>query len=109
MTTNRIKTTDTTVWKKHIEQWKKSGLSQAAYCREHQLDDSQLSYFKRKFAGTLITSKPQAQSNGFVHVQMSPATAPAEPLTLHFANGAHLSGITGANVKTVEQLARVLA
>ncbi|MFT4928540.1 MAG: hypothetical protein ACI8WB_004659, partial [Phenylobacterium sp.] len=28
---------NSTFWKNHIEQWKKSDLSQAAYSREHQL------------------------------------------------------------------------
>jgi hypothetical protein len=100
---------NSTFWKNHIEQWKKSDLSQAAYSREHQLDQSQLSYYKRKFAGTLIPDKPQVKSNGFVSVQVTPEVQPIEPLTLHFANGAHLSGITAANVTVVTQLARALA
>ena len=109
MATNRNSTTDTTFWTNHIEQWKKSDLSQAAYCREHQLDQSQLSYFKRKFAGTLMPGKPKVKSSGFVSVQVTPQVQPIEPLTLHFANGAHLSGITAANVTVVKQLARALA
>jgi hypothetical protein len=96
-------------WENHIDQWKKSGLSQAAYCREHRLDESQLSYYKRKFAGTLVPSKPSIKSSGFVSVQVTPDAQPVERPTLHFANGAHLSGITAANVATVEQLARALA
>jgi hypothetical protein len=108
MAASRNSTQDTT-WKNHIDQWKQTDLSQAAYCREHQLDESQLSYYKRKFAGTLVSSKPQVQSSGFVNVQVAPEAQPVETLTLHFANGAHLSGITAANVATVEQLARALA
>jgi hypothetical protein len=109
MAASRNSTHNTTTWKNHIEQWKKSNLSQAAYCREHQLDESQLSYYKRKFADTLLPSKPQPQSGGFISVQVTPELQPVEPLTLHFANGAHLSGITAANVSVVKQLARALA
>ena len=109
MATSRNSTHDTPAWKNHIDQWKKSGLSQVAYCRQHQLDESQLSYYKRKFAGTLVASKKQEKTNGFVSVQLTPEVQPAEPLILHFANGAHLSGITAANVTVVKQLARALA
>jgi hypothetical protein len=109
MATSQNSTHDITAWQNHIEQWTESGLSQAAYCREHQLDESQLSYYKRKFAGTLVASKKQEKTSGFVSVQLTSEVQPAEPLTLHFANGAHLSGITAANVTVVKQLARALA
>jgi hypothetical protein len=39
-------------WKKRIEQWRQSGLSQAEYCRQHHLKDHQLSYWKRRFEKT---------------------------------------------------------
>lgn len=37
-------------WKKHITAWQDSGLSQAAYCREHGLSIKVFGYHKRKFA-----------------------------------------------------------
>ena len=106
-------TTDITAWQHHIEQWKQSKLSQAAYCREHQLNENQLSYYKRKFAGTLPTKQPHnnttVQPSGFVQVKITPDIQRPEPLTLHFANGAHLAGITADNVPVVAQLAKALS
>lgn len=37
-------------WKKHILAWQGSGLSQAAYCREHGLSVKTFGYHKRRFA-----------------------------------------------------------
>lgn len=39
-------------WKKRIEHWRQSGLSQAEYCRQHHLKDHQLTYWKRRFEKT---------------------------------------------------------
>ena len=36
------------LWKHHIESWKKSGLSQAEYCRQHNLSHHQLRYWHQK-------------------------------------------------------------
>jgi hypothetical protein len=37
-------------WKKHITAWQDSGLSQAAYCRDHGLSIKVFGYHKRKLA-----------------------------------------------------------
>ena len=42
-------------WKKRIEHWRQSGLSQAEYCRQHHLKDHQLTYWKRRFEKTETT------------------------------------------------------
>lgn len=34
-------------WRDHIERWRDSGLSQLAYCREHDLRPWQFTYWKR--------------------------------------------------------------
>jgi hypothetical protein len=35
-------------WEHHIEQWQKSGVSQAAYCRRHQLKAHRFYYWRRR-------------------------------------------------------------
>ena len=35
-------------WKKHIESWETSGLTQAGYCHSHNLDKFRFQYWKRK-------------------------------------------------------------
>ena len=109
MTPHRRSLQKTAFWQQHVDQWRKSGLSQAAYCREHQLSEFSLSYYKRKFDEGHRDTGLQTKSNSFVSVQLADDVQPLEPLTLHFANGAHLSGITATNVAVVKQLARALA
>jgi hypothetical protein len=35
-------------WETHIESWQRSGLSQLAYCREHDLKPHQFTYWKKR-------------------------------------------------------------
>ena len=39
-------------WKRHIEHWQQSGLSQAEYCRRHHLKHHRLVYWKKRFVKT---------------------------------------------------------
>ena len=41
-----------TYWKQHIDSWQEAGLSQAEYCRRHNLKHHQLLYWKRRFLKT---------------------------------------------------------
>ena len=36
-------------WKHHIEEWSRSGLTQAVYCRENDLRPNRFTYWKIKF------------------------------------------------------------
>ena len=37
------------LWKAHIRAWRRSGLTQADYCRRNSLKDTQFTYWKTKF------------------------------------------------------------
>ena len=39
-------------WKQHIESWQQTGLTQAEYCRRHNLKHYQLVYWKKRFLTT---------------------------------------------------------
>ena len=41
-----------TYWKEHIDQWQQTGLTQAEYCRRHNLKHHQLVYWKKRFLKT---------------------------------------------------------
>jgi len=41
-----------TYWKQHIDSWQETGLSQAEYCRRHNLKHHQLVYWKKRFLKT---------------------------------------------------------
>ncbi|MBT4288441.1 MAG: hypothetical protein HOD92_14025 [Deltaproteobacteria bacterium] len=46
------------LWKHHIESWKNSSLSQAAYCRQHNLKVYDFQYWKKRFKPTQETAHP---------------------------------------------------
>jgi hypothetical protein len=98
---------DEQFWRNHISQWRDSDLTQAAYCKQHDLSPHSISYYKRKFSGgpDPVRRKPA----GFVNVQLTPEVVHPAPLTLYFANGVRLSGIAEHNVSVVKQLAQVLS
>ena len=39
-------------WKQHIDSWQETGLTQAEYCRQHNLKHHQLVYWKKRFLKT---------------------------------------------------------
>ena len=39
-------------WKKHLEIWQETGLTQAEYCRRNNLKQHQLVYWKKRFSKT---------------------------------------------------------
>jgi len=41
-----------TYWKQHIDHWQQAGLTQAEYCRRHNLKHHQLVYWKKRFLKT---------------------------------------------------------
>jgi len=36
-------------WRQHLDDWQKSGLTQVAYCRQHELCRHRFQYWKKKF------------------------------------------------------------
>jgi hypothetical protein len=98
---------DAPLWREHVTLWRDSGLSQVAYCRDHDLCPHNFSYHKRKYSSALVPVKHKL--SGFVSVQRLPEPQHNDPLTLHFANGVRLVGITESNVSVVKQLAGMLS
>jgi len=39
-------------WKQHIDSWQQTGLTQAEYCRQHNLKHHQLIYWRKRFLKT---------------------------------------------------------
>ncbi len=39
-------------WKQHIESWRSSGMTQTAYCGQHELKAHQFVYWKKRFVQT---------------------------------------------------------
>jgi transposase len=97
-------------WAGHIAGWQRSGLSQGAYCRQHGLSQSSLSYWRTRLAKA--SGKAAAQSVTIVPV---PLPAPPQevmetpkPILVHVGNAfrIEISGDFAAPV--LEKLVRTL-
>ena len=98
---------DAPFWLEHVSQWRDSGLSQADYCRQHGLCQHSFSYHKLKSSTGPLPTK--GESAGSVRVQVITQPQYHEPLTLHFAKGARLTGIAENNMEMIKQLAVALS
>tara|TARA_R110002167_G_scaffold13128_2_gene55385 strand:+ start:4647 stop:4949 length:303 start_codon:yes stop_codon:yes gene_type:complete len=94
----------TTFWQQHVSQWRSSGLTQAQYCKKHELNPQRLSHHKRK----LETKGKQPSKTSFIAIPVPKALPKSAPLTLHFSSGLSLSGIAPNNIDVVKQLTAAL-
>ena len=70
-------------WRDRVSAWKVSGLTQAAYCREHGLAPAELSWWKHELARrdqalkteNTQVSKPKRAKRVFIPVRISPSPA----------------------------------
>ncbi|MDO6526352.1 hypothetical protein Q4519_11725 [Motilimonas sp. 1_MG-2023] len=93
-------------WQHHIDAWQQAGSSQAQYCREHELDQSQFSYWKRKL---IKTCEPQSvKSSRFAVAQVAVMSEPASSLSISFPCGIVLSGIDANNAPVAATLLEYL-
>ncbi len=58
-------------WQHHVNVWQTTQLSQAQYCRIHDLDQSQFSYWKRKF--NRVNSVTKSVTSKFTLAQVETA------------------------------------
>ena len=96
-----------TFWSNHVNQWDSSGVSQAAYCRQHDLCEQKFSYRKRQSSFGKVNTKT---STGFARVQVDnliPASS-AVGLSIRFNNGIRIEGITENNLNLLQPLLTVL-
>lgn len=70
-------------WKPHIEGWRDSGLSQAAYCRQHGLDLRRFGYWRR----TLGPSGDAAPLPALVPITVTDAPSVDERVEVRLPNG----------------------
>ena len=89
-------------WQNHINQWQKSGLSGARFCKQHELDLAQFYYWKNKvlLSSSKATLEPKRPA-GFATVVVADAPMVDEGLCFTLPNGCAIVGITSANVLLV--------
>jgi hypothetical protein len=81
-------------WTQHLQDWQRSGLSQAAYVRQHQLPLARFGYWKRKLDS-------DATRTGFVRVTVAPSTA---PVRIHHRSGTLIECLPGTDIQWLRDL-----
>lgn len=82
-------------WRSHIQAWQRSGLSQAGYCRQHDLVLSRFGYWRRKLQGRL------SPASGFVRVV---PRSTSEGLSVRLPSGLEIKGVEAGNLAVVTEL-----
>ena len=90
-------------WRKQIEAWRTSNLSQLDFCKRRSLSYSQFQYWKQKLRKTTPPDEGALHRSGFVTVQPQRMEAAAE-LTVVLPSGVELRGVHDGNLAVVERL-----
>lgn len=69
-----------TEWAKCVEDWRVSGMSMAAWCRQHGLAYSRFQYWKQKLSPT-VNSRSNDSGHGFVQL-VDPEPKPGISVTV---------------------------
>jgi hypothetical protein len=72
-------------WEKHIEAWRESGVTQAAYCRRHGLSAG---YFSQRLRAHRVA--PVVGGQALIPVRIEPAASASGGLVLHRGQGLRL-------------------
>lgn len=95
-------------WENHLKSWNETNLSQARYCKEHQLKVHQFGYYKRRQAE--LNSRHKIAGSGFI--QLTPqTTGPVKQpsLCLHLSKNQSIEGITSETFHLVQPLLACLS
>ena len=91
------------VWQSHVTAWQNTDLPQAQYCRTHDLDQSQFSYWKCKLTRT--KSVTQSATSKFALAQVETITEHVcSSLTVTLPSGAQVEGIDEHNAHVAATL-----
>ncbi len=91
-------------WQQHMVAWQGSGLSGAAFCKQHELNYAQFNYWRKK----LLASAPDSRPAGFTRVTQLATSSAQDGLALHLPGGMRLSGITAGNLDVAVAILRQL-
>jgi len=98
-------------WAGHIAAWQRSGLGQGAYCRQHGLSQSSLSYWRKRLG---VTNDRDAASFVTIVPVPLPASAQADmttaagPMLVHVGNAFRIEIRGDFAAPVLEKLVRTL-
>ena len=93
-------------WHEQVTAWEQSGMSQKAFCEQHDLNYHRFGYWRRKNLEQ-VQEDGDKPCSGFVPVQRS-HTGAMSGLSLCLPNGIVIQGIEQNNLSVVSQLLRQL-
>lgn len=99
-------------WRQHLQSWRDSGLSQSAWCRQHDIRPNQFWYWRKKLDGASQSAPREDRLSTFVPVipepQAEATITPGSSLTVSLPNGLTISGFDQTNLKLAQQLIGML-
>ena len=96
-------------WRRHVEAWRESGLSQAVYCRQQGLNHKTFSVWTRHVQVDLTLDKNAPLVLLPVQVEPSASVASTQAsMMLRLAHGAHLELSTDVPPRWLAELHRCL-
>jgi hypothetical protein len=97
-------------WRRHVEAWRESGLSQADYCRQQGLNHKTFSVWTRRVQVDLSLDKNAPLDLLPVQLEPSPSVASTQAsMMLRLAHGAQLELSTAVPPGWLAELLRCLA
>jgi hypothetical protein len=96
-------------WRRHVEAWRESGLSQADYCRQQGLNHKTFSVWTQRVQVDLSLDKNAPLDLLPVQLEPSPSVASTQTsMMLRLANGAQLELSTAVPPRWLAELLRCL-
>ena len=96
-----------TYWQQQIDAWRESNLSQAYFCKKHDLIYHQFIYWRRKFEKTPSRPPSSYQNGGFAVALYAQEQDAGLSLTL--PGGLVVQGLSESNLPLVRQLLETLS
>ena len=94
------------LWQEHITQWRSSGLSGMAYCKQESLAYGRFVYWRKKLAGS--SGPDGAAPSGFARVAPVARLEAADGLTVSLPGGVSITGLHAGNVDLLGAILRQL-
>ena len=97
-----------------VDDWRQSGLSQAAYARQHQIPPHRLSYWTRELAATsptppAATIQRQAAPEPFIQIPWQAAPRGRGSIEVHLESGALIRAFPGADPDLLRAVIQILS
>lgn len=95
-------------WKQHIEAWPASGITQAAYCRQHGLNAGTFSGRLREYRAAAVAVAAPSLIPLRLEPEAAPPSAASAPLILCLASGHCLELPASAEPRWLAEVLRCL-